>query len=131
MPLLYLDTNVIMDFLLDRHPASTRLIEDAIACHHRIAISEMTFNELCRNDLEMETSNLVRWLTSLHKIDIHRFSAKERAVARTIGKTAVTHYADALHQIAARAQHADILVTSNLKDFRNCPDIDVRRPDDI
>ncbi len=128
MPLLYLDTNVIMDFLLDRYPASTKLIEDAIACHHRIAISDLTVIELSKHGLASEAANFIRWLKVNDKVQLHTISMRDRAEATLCTGT---HYQDALHKVSAMQCRADALVTRNIRDFTCFTDIAIRRPDDI
>ncbi len=106
---LYLDTNVIMDFLLERHQPSTDLIMAAIACAHELCISDLTFFELNRQDL----AGRIVWFLAFcnKKISILPITVEDERFATTLA----THQSDALHYAVARS--CDALVTRNVRDF--------------
>lgn len=106
---LYLDTNVIMDFLLDRHQPSTDLIMNSLRCAHELCISSVTFRELQNNNRSTEGE----WFFEFcgEKLTVLPLTAADADFADTLP----THRADALHYAVARS--CDALVTRNVRDF--------------
>ena len=106
---LYLDTNVIMDFLLDRHQPSTDLILRSIACAHELFVSDWTFTELQQQGLMTET----QWFVAFcgRKLSVIVATHDDMLFARALP----THAQDALHYALARS--CDALVMHNVRDF--------------
>lgn len=106
---LYLDTNVIMDFLLGRHQPSTDLIMTSVACAHELYISDLTLFELHGQDL----GDRISWFLALcsKKLSIVPVTVAHERFAATLA----THRTDALHYAVGRS--CDALVTRNVRDF--------------
>lgn len=121
---LYLDTNVIMDFLLERDSAAHLLLMRALRCEFTLVLSTLAIEELSRHQPPEEVQNVLTLLEP--KLFRCAPTSEDRIAA---AQSTVTHYADALHHIIAVA-HADMLVTKNIKDFP-FTDIPIRRPDEL
>lgn len=123
---LYLDTNVIMDFFLDRRSSSILLFKKILSCLHEVVISDFVLRELELQKVDMKL--FIQTLTALRKLEIVSISEEDKIIARTIHQT---HYADALHYVLAKRADVGCLVTSNIKDFSCFKDISIKRPDNL
>lgn len=113
---LYVDTNVYLDFLLERsvhaEPA-WRLFAATAACKHQIILSDAVLRELQRYVTPRDTRVLFALLErKFERVDVTDLDA---ATAKAIS----THAADALHVALARRSRADCIVTRNVRDFRH------------
>jgi len=126
---IYLDTNVIMDFLLGRDSSAFDLLNKALECKYFIIISDLVLKELKYQNLENESANFIKLLSGVNKIKIFRVSKEDKINAKLLLKQ--THYADAVHKILAKRLEVDYLVTKNIKDFVHFKDIDVKKPDEL
>ncbi|TRZ54168.1 hypothetical protein D4Q76_02995 [archaeon] len=116
---IYCDTNVYLDYLLDRSNLLGRSIGDrafrvfsrALSCEFEIVFSSWNNDELKSavdwNTVKMLSSFLKRKTVMIEhtKDDIEK--------ARKMSE----HYHDALHVILAQKAEASVLVTSNLQHF--------------
>ena len=123
---LYLDTNIIMDFLLGRNEPSCELMDDTMRCLHDVLVSDHALRELRRHGLDGEV--FLKVLRACGKLSTCSATPEDAVLAE---KESGTHRADALHAILAKRHAADIIVTNNIKDFRTIRGIPVRRPDEI
>jgi predicted nucleic acid-binding protein len=114
MKKVYLDTNVIMDIVLDRFDKPKML--DLIKSDYIFIISDVVIDELKYN--EERVSFFLQILNKANKIIIH-VTTKEDII---LGKKFMeyTHHNDALH--AAICCNLNIpIVTRNTKDFKELP----------
>ena len=117
--LLYVDTNVYLDYLLERENragddlsnVAFQLFKRAADCEFRIVLSDAVLLELRSHIEPHKTTSFFTFLE--RKLDHVRTTAADRDAARRIN----THQADALHIVLARKAGADILVTRNITDF--------------
>jgi len=123
---LYVDTNVIMDFLLDRRSSAYDLIKEALKCKHSFVISDIVVEELSFQNMDFRS--LFKILDSAGKLDILKNTSEESRQAKLVSQT---HYNDALHYFIAKRAGVDCLVTSNVRDFSWFNDLMVKRPDDL
>jgi predicted nucleic acid-binding protein len=121
---LYLDTNVIMDFLLGRDSAAYKLIIKICIERHEVIVSSLLLQELEKHGLRIDP--LIALLQS-HTMVIFCSATKDD---RMQAELLPTHYADALHKVLATRYGADILVTKNVKDFP-FKDILIKRADEL
>jgi predicted nucleic acid-binding protein len=128
---IYLDTNIIMDFLLGRDRSAFQLILRVISCEFQIIISELVVKELYYQDLNTETQNLSSLLKNSHKLFIDRVQDSDHITANELVKVYNTHYSDALHKAIAKRNNVRYIVTKNIKDFECFDDINAARPDEI
>ena len=122
---LYLDTNVIMDFFLNRDSAAYTILIRALQCEFFIITSPLVIRELLYQGLEQETKMLINLLKNQNKVQICTIKQEHKREARKLQ----THYADALHKVLAKSSNA-VLVTKNTKDYP-FTDIIVKMPDEI
>lgn len=129
--IIYLDTNVIMDFLLGRNSSAFALLQKAISCKYLILISNVVFEELKFQGLANEGEMFIRVLQSVKKINIVLASQEDKLEAKRLLKLYSTHYNDALHKVIAVRYHVNYFVTSNVRDFICFKDIIVKKPDEL
>jgi predicted nucleic acid-binding protein len=123
---IYVDTNVIMDFLLDRRSSAYDLFRKTFGCAYTIVVSDVVLIEL--EFQKMDYENLFKLLESAHKLEIVKSTTSDINSAKLI---ITTHYNDALHYLLAKRAHVECIVTSNIKDFSWFDDLSVKRPDDL
>jgi len=121
---VYVDTNVFMDFLLNRHEIN--FFEEAVKCKYVVLISQLVLDELAYQ--KVDATNLCSWLSYAQKIEVVSLGTSHRKLAQTF--LSQTHTNDALHAAVAILCGADFLVTRNIKDFAQLP-ITVIHPDNI
>jgi len=110
---LYVDTNVYLDFFLERSKSryAERLFRQTLQCKHQIILSDHIISELIRN-IAIENINAL-FETLKHKLIKIKAEDRDYAYAKTLN----THYADALHITLAKKAEADAIITNNNKDF--------------
>jgi len=111
---VYIDTNVYLDYFLERRNAkkSFRIFRKALRCDFFIIISDHALNELIRY---IEPKNVRFFFATLnHKLIKVYASEEDKLEAKNIS----THYEDALHIVLAKKSEADIIITNNIKDFK-------------
>ncbi len=117
---VYVDTNVLLDFLLDRKNLFGRSLGDRAAkffqetfeCKHFLIISDHTLHELEKYEVNLGESNFTRVLGK--KIEFVKATESDKEEARKLNPD---NYPDALHVILAKRSKAEIIVTRNLEDF--------------
>jgi predicted nucleic acid-binding protein len=128
---IYLDTNVIMDFLLGRDSSAYDLLQKSISCKYVIIISDVVCAELNYQNLTKEKDMFIRLLESVRKIKVIKTSENDKLEAKNIIKTHRTHYNDALHKVIAVRSSVDYFVTRNVRDFICFKDIIIKLPDEL
>ena len=117
---LYIDTNIFLDYLLERKnlngkdislPAQ-RLFYRAMSCEFFIIVSDHTANELNKN-LNIEKARMR--IEFLKKKIVMVYTTEEDIIeAKRLSRLNIN---DALHAVLAKKYEADYLITRNLKDF--------------
>ncbi len=117
---LYIDTNIFLDYLLERKnlngedissPAQ-KLFYRAMSCEFFIIVSDHTARELNKN-LNIEKARMM--IEFLKKKIVMVYSVEEDVTEAK--KLSPTNQNDALHAVLAKKHGADYLITRNLKDF--------------
>lgn len=109
---LYLDTNVIVDILRERKPASYDLFLRSLRCQHTLVISSWALRELARIGYEQQCDTIMRLLGANKKIIFVSKTPEDELVA----ERAPTYFADAVHYAIAK-RSADGIATWNTRDF--------------
>lgn len=116
--LIYLDTNIYLDFLLTGRPAS--FAEDAFQIFHRtirceftIVLSKKIKTELYPNIQGKESALLFSMLKP--KLYIVQATKEDEEEAKNLDSVDT---ADALHALLAKKYGATYLITQNMKHFR-------------
>jgi predicted nucleic acid-binding protein len=122
---VYIDTNVIMDFFLNRRSSSLELFKNTLRCLHTIVISDVVLSE--PEYQQINVASLISILKSSNKIDIVYVNNSEKFHAKQLRRM---HYNDTLHYLLAKRSGVDCLVTNNLKDFP-FTDLCIKSPDNI
>ena len=132
---LYVDTNIFLDFLLDRsnklgnnigNPAS-KFFFRAISCEFHIIFSDFTAQELLKQIRPEETTAMFVFLKK--KTILVRHTLKEEEEARQLKPG---HWQDALHAIIAKNAKADFIVTRNKADFADLKSlVEAKFPEDV
>lgn len=111
---IYLDTNIIIDFISRKRKESFSLVDAGIQCKYSFVISDHTLFELARVGVSAELFLKVlamykKWeKCSVLSIDLENAKKDTR-----------THVADALHIVLCEKTKCDCLLTSNIKDYRH------------
>lgn len=116
---LYIDTNVIIDYLLMRRAPD--FFFRLLSHNHTLIISTVTVCELRFQNALKDASALLRHYNTELVVEMpsDKFLAKQLK----------THYNDALHIVIAARTKCDYIITSNIKDFTESK-IPVRRPNE-
>ena len=116
---LYLDTNILLDYYLDRKDGirplgefAFRLLKESVGCRYSVLISDLTTEEL-RSALKISEKDVWREvlfsLKYARKIRLVQSSDKQYDEARRLSKEIGIHQKDMLHTIIARDNHASIV----------------------
>ena len=128
---LYIDTNVIIDFLWNRDSSAYSLFCRALRCEFSLIISPVVLEELRFQGLAPETTTFIKLFSTADKLEIVPSTFEDRLLARKEMSGKKTHYNDALHKVLSAKSKADIFVTNNIKHFKCFSDLVVRRPDEL
>lgn len=128
---LYLDTNIYLDYLLERtnlnekdlSEYSYNIFKRSISCEFKIIISDLVLEEL-RKNIDPEKASF------LFKL-INNKLIKVKTIETDIleSNKLSTYYPDSLHIILAKKANADLIITRNLKDFEHL--FNSKLPEDI
>jgi predicted nucleic acid-binding protein len=110
---LYIDTNVYLDFFLERRKSehAFKIFKKTLKCKFYIILSDHILAEL-NNTMDLSDTQMLFSLLK-PKIILVQMNEKDKNDAKLLN----THYADAIHIILATKAKADAIVTSNVKDF--------------
>jgi len=117
---IYVDTNIYLDFLLERKNLEERdlseysynVFERTISCEFTIVVSDKILSEL-RKHLDPGKASA---LFKLIKGKIIKIIATDEDIEKA--KNINTHFEDAIHVVLALKAEADLIVTRNKKDFK-------------
>ncbi|MEK6823360.1 MAG: type II toxin-antitoxin system VapC family toxin [Nanoarchaeota archaeon] len=118
--LIYIDTNVYMDYFLGRKDRflpldefAATVFERARSCEFDILVSDWVLHELMKQDLSAEAARFFERFRAIRKIHDVVADTADHAWARV----QPTHFSDAVHAALAIRHGASCIVTSNIKDF--------------
>lgn len=116
--LIYLDTNIYLDFLIAGRPTSFtedafQLFKRTLRCEFVIVLSKKIKTELYPNIQGKESALLFSMLKP--KLKIVSVSKEDEAEAKNID---TTDTADVLHALLARKYGAAYIITQNMKHFK-------------
>ncbi|MCD6523041.1 MAG: PIN domain-containing protein [Candidatus Diapherotrites archaeon] len=117
---VYVDANVLLDFLLDRRNLfgrslggrAAKFFQETLECKHFLIISDHTLYELEKHKINLGKTSFI-WLIS-KKIESVKTTERDKEDARKLNPS---NYPDALHVILAKKAKAEVIVTRNLEDF--------------
>ena len=126
---VYVDTNVFMDFFLNRDSSAYLFFEKAFSCKYKIIISDAVIREFCNYCKRSELENFICIARAMDKIEVIVSTKEDHIEANALRH--ITHYADALHKVLAKRRNVVYFVTKNVKDFREFRDIVIKTPDEL
>ncbi|MFT4312179.1 MAG: type II toxin-antitoxin system VapC family toxin [Candidatus Woesearchaeota archaeon] len=117
--LVYVDTNVYLDYLFNRvdrlRPLGDFAFEffrKCIQCSYTIVISDWVLVELQKNASDKHIQSLLDWFVECNKIVWVEQSKEDVQKAKVF-----SHWQDRLHEILAKKAGARYIVTRNIRDF--------------
>jgi len=118
---IMLDTNVILDIALDRHPfveSATTLLQTARRINCMLFVTATTITDLyyVTRRAKGHTIALDFIVDLLEFVDI---AGVDREVISRALRSEVIDFEDAIQESAAKMQNVDFIVTRNVKDFAN------------
>ena len=131
---LYIDTNIFLDYLLDRKnllnndissPAQ-KLFHRAINCEFFIIFSDHTAKEVY-NQINIEKTFFLFEVLKKKLVTI-RQTKEDQEEARKIDSN---NYDDALHFVLAKKSGADFIITRNIKHFSKFDSLKAKLPENI
>jgi len=123
--LIYIDTNVWLDYLLNRTDRlrplgefAFELFRKSVECKYEILVSGFVLFELKKYVSNNKISEVIAWLKENNKVIFYTITPQNIKDAKQYA-----HWQDALHAIVASKNNCAILVTRNSKDFSDFSDI--------
>lgn len=124
--LLYVDTNIIMDFLLNRDSSAYKVLMDGYQCKHTFIISKLVLDELAYQ--QVQADSFIALSIQTNKLSIKNVEGRHTKFAQ---KQQYTHFNDAIHAGLAIEHTNGNVLTKNIKDFKEIPGIQAIHPDNI
>ena len=120
MTLLYVDTNVFIDFIKQRtneegkdiSNSAGKLFSDTLSCKYNIAVSTWALKQIY-NNIKVEEINM---LFIMLKKKITKVSYDDEDTQKAKNKSS-ENFEDAMHIVLAEKIKADIIVTRNIDHF--------------
>jgi len=115
--LIYLDTNVYLDYLYDRTSKyipygdfAHQLFEKSLSCQYLIVISDLVVDELNKYLSRKQVIDLIKYLRP--KLKFTNVTSKDKMTSKTMN----LHYPDSLH--VAIANHHNAILVSHDKEMQ-------------
>ncbi len=137
--LIYLDTNIYLDYLENRTDKlrplgefAFQLIKRAIECEFKIIISSLIIDELEYNNYSKQIKNLINDLKELNKLIYTEETKDDEQKARNLKQKFKTSLNDTKHAVIAQRRGAKFLVTRNIKDYGELQNlVKIRFPENL
>ena len=130
MKTVYLDTNIYIDYFLNRidklRPLGDfafNLIKKIIMGEYKLIISDLVIIELERNGFEKQVKVLLEKLKETNNLIFVISTKEDNLRTKNIVKNRKTSFNDTKHAIVASKTKADYFVTRNIKDFEDLNDL--------
>lgn len=118
---VYVDSNIFLDFLLNRTlgykpvaEIASQFFKEALSCKYNIILSSWTIMEVNKHFPAKEFREFLDDFYTKHKIRIIRYSEQEMKQAKK-----QHHWEDILHQMLAQKSKAELIITRNIKHFQD------------
>jgi predicted nucleic acid-binding protein len=130
MTLIYVDTNVYMDYL-EMRSDKLRPLQDlafnvfrrTFSCEFTVVMSSSIIRELENYIDEKRIASLIEELRENSKVLETKASFADKEKARKLVRARHTPFDDTLHAVIAKRMDVSCLVTRNIKDFVDLQDI--------
>ena len=130
MSLIYIDTNIYLDYFEGRNDYLRPLGEFAfqtfqrtLSCEFTIIFSGLVLKELSNYMNEEDLYSLLNELKEKNKLIETKTTFQDKEKARQMIKQKRTDFNDTLHAIIAQRMNAKYLVTRNVKDYLELQEI--------
>ncbi len=124
MTLIYIDTNVYIDYFEDRRDKfrplgefAYQIFQRTLSCEFSIVFSGLLLKEILNHTKEQQLSALLHELKEKNKILETKATFEDKVKTRQIVKEKRTSFNDTLHAVIAQRMDAEFLVTRNIQDF--------------
>ena len=124
--LLYVDTNIIMDFLLNRDSTAYKVLMDGYRCKPTFVTSKLVLDEL--DYQKVQADSFIALSIKTNKLSIKSLERRHVTFAK---KQQNTHFNDAIHAAIAIDHTNGNVLTKNIKDFTEIPGIQAIHSDNI
>jgi len=130
MKTVYIDTNVYIDYFLNRTDKlrplgdfAFNLIKKIVIEEYKLIISDLVILELEHNGFEKQVKILLEKLKENNNLTFVTSIEEDNVKTNKIVKERKTSFNDTKHAIMANRAKADYFVTRNVKDFEDLNDI--------
>lgn len=128
MPLLYIDTNIYLDYFEARNDYMRPLGEFAfqvfqrtLSCEFTVILSSLVLDELEFNHANLE--DLFEELKEKKKVIFVDYNEEDVRDTKMLLRQRGGSFNDTLHTVIAKRMNAEYLVTRNIKDFTHLQDL--------
>jgi len=130
MEKVYFDTNIYMDYFLDRRDKlrplgefAFNLIKKVITKEYKLIISDLVILELEYNGLGKEIKILIEKLIESDNLIFVKSEEEDNIKTNRIVKERRTSFNDTKHAVIANRSKTNYFVTRNIKDFEDLSDL--------
>lgn len=139
MELIYVDTNIFIDFWEDRGNGvwplgefAFQLLKETYGCKFKVVLSSAVMDELLFNYDRETVDKMLKDLRGSEKYFYTEAGGDDRAYARRLVEERETGFNDTLHAVLANRHKARYLVTHNTRHFEKLSDlIEAKHPADL
>ena len=122
MKKLFIDTNIIIDLLAKREPfyeEAAKVFSLADKGKVKLFVSSLTFANTNYILSKIKTSSLAREILTQFKVLVSVTDLTDNIVELALNDKSFSDFEDGLQYYSAIGNEADIIITRNLKDFKN------------
>ena len=122
MKTLFIDTNIVIDLFSKREPfyeESAKLFSLADKKKINIIVSSLTFANTNYILSKMTTSTTAREILTKFKVLVTVAALDDKIIELALNDKSFSDFEDGLQYYTAMENEADIIITRNLKDFKN------------
>ena len=130
MKTVYIDTNVYIDYFLNRTDKlrplgdfAFNLIKKIVIEEYKLIISDLVILELEHNGFEKQVKILLEKLKENNNLTFVTSIEEDNVKTNKIVKERKTSFNDTKHAIISNRAKADYFVTRNIRDFENLNDL--------
>ena len=122
MKTLFIDTNIVIDLLAKREPfyeEAAKLFSLADKNKINLIVSSLTFANTNYILLKMTNSTTAREILTKFKVLVTVAALNDKIIELALNDKSFSDFEDGLQYYMAMENEADIIITRNLKDFKN------------
>lgn len=130
MTLIYIDTNVYLDYFEGRTDKfrplgefAYQIFQRTLSCEFTIVFSGLLFKEILNHTKEQQLYAFLHEFKEKNKILETKATFEDKVKTQQIVKEKRTSFNDTLHAVIAQRMGAEFLVTRNIQDFLELQEI--------